>query len=115
VKRWLHLGVVGLVLGALPAATAGVGDDHEVASPEPQAARPLSAMLQRALDRSHAGLHELRMPDGSARMDLDGRFKTAIAVRVGPAGVVTTCVATREEAERFLNGTTPHIAPEADR
>ena len=106
-KRWFRFGALGLMLGAIPVTTAGVAD-------EPESMRPLSATMQRALDRSHAGLEEVRLPDGSAHIHLDGRFMCAIAVRVEPNGtVVKTCVASREEAEKFLNA--KGVEPEAER
>jgi hypothetical protein len=107
-KRGFPFAVVGLALGAIPVTTAGVADERE-------AVRHLSATMQRALDRSHAGLQEVRLPDGSAHIHLDGRFMCAIAVRVEPGGtVVKTCVASREEAERFLYAP-KGVEPEAER
>ena len=46
----------------------------------------LSVQQNNALQTSHQGLYEERMPDGSYRLDLQGRFQSSIHARLDKSG-----------------------------
>lgn len=61
--------------------------------------------LQKMLSRSTTGLREVVRPDGSAGVDLQGRFMSASIARLDANGKVeTTCVEDAEAAAAFLHG-----------
>jgi hypothetical protein len=65
--------------------------------------RDLTQSLQPALSQSSEGLVEVRHPDGSVSVDLQGRFQDAVLAKVNPDGSVEQhCVTTVKEAEAFL-------------
>jgi hypothetical protein len=115
--RLWRIGFVGAIVGSaivfIPASRSGrsIATAGAVRPPAPgpspaqtATASPatLSIAAQRALDRSPAGLVETRLPDGSTSVDLQGRFQIGIAVRVGPHGPETKCIATEQAARRFF-------------
>jgi hypothetical protein len=76
--------------GKLPAAESGSG---------PQPALPA------LLDRSTSGLFEEVRPDGSVKVNLQGRFMSASLARLdGDGSLQTTCAGDPEAAARFLGG-----------
>lgn len=76
-------------------------------------ARVLVESLIGTLDQSDAGLAPAFLPSGARIVNLDGRFEAAALAKIGPDGkVVTECVTTKEEAERFLTDT-PKTTPAA--
>lgn len=78
-------------------------------------ARALIENLIGTLNHSDAGLTPTVLPSGARIVNLDGRFEAAALAKTGPDGkVVTECVTTKDEAERFLTDTpvsTPATTP----
>ena len=78
-------------------------------------ARVLVESLIGTLNQSDAGLTPAVLPSGARIVNLDGRFESAALAKMGPDGkIVTECVTTKEEAERFLTETrktTPAATP----
>lgn len=71
-------------------------------------ARALVDSLIGSLNQSDAGLAPSVLPSGARIVNLDGRFEAAALAKMGPEGtVVTECVTTKEEAERFLTEAPP--------
>lgn len=69
-------------------------------------ARALIDGLIGSLQQTDAGLVPAVLPNGARLVNLDGRFEAAALAKSGADGkVVTECVTTKDEAERFL--TTP--------
>jgi hypothetical protein len=59
----------------------------------------MAAARPTILDRSSDGLEVITRPDGSAYVDLQGRFFTYSVVKVDDAGnVATQCVCARDQA-----------------
>lgn len=74
-------------------------------------ARVLVDSLIGTLNQSDAGLAPTVLPSGARIVNLDGRFEAAALAKIGADGkVVTECVTTKEEAERFLKDT-PEATP----
>ena len=67
-----------------------------------------SAAMANMLSRSSAGLEEIRRPDGSVGVHLQGRFMSASVARLGEDGSVETlCTEDMTVAEEFLNASKP--------
>lgn len=82
------------VLHAAPAHRAFVDPDTgELTSPPPSDGlaprRVLDPRLARALSTSHDGLRQVRFPDGTVKVDLQGRFQSLLRARVGEDGTVS--------------------------
>jgi hypothetical protein len=92
-----------LVIGA--GATGLAGDEKAAA-----------VGLEKMLSRSAEGLEEVRHPDGSVSVHLDGRFMNASVARIGADGKVETlCAESLDEAQEFLDATpSTKTAPETD-
>lgn len=97
-----------------------VGIDSETGDLRPlttEEARALIDSLIGTLNQSDAGLTPTVLPSGARIVNLDGRFEAAALAKIGANGkVVTECVTTKEEAERFLTDTsetTPATTPAA--
>ena len=65
-----------------------VAFDPETGDMIPFKAVPLSAKELRSLNRSHDGLTQLHHPDGSASVDLEGRFQCYATATVNSEGKV---------------------------
>jgi hypothetical protein len=66
--------------------------------------------LSQMLNRSSAGLREIRHADGGVSVDLEGRFQSLSVATIGPEGQLHTgCVASSREWEHFQGtaGTRP--------
>lgn len=74
-------------------------------------ARVLIDTLIGTLNQSDAGLAPTVLPSGARIVNLDGRFEAAALAKIGADGkIVTECVTTKDEAERFL-ADTPETTP----
>ncbi|MCP4571614.1 MAG: hypothetical protein GY838_04620 [bacterium] len=61
--------------------------------------------LQQMLRRDDDGLVEVIHPDGSASIDLEGRFMSASVARIGEDGELETiCTTDSHQAQEFLSG-----------
>jgi len=68
--------------------------------------RELAQQMARMLNRSAAGLQEVRHADGGIAMDLQGRFQSLSVATTDPDGRVRTgCVTNVRELDDFMNGT----------
>ncbi|MGE3179150.1 MAG: hypothetical protein AB7O32_16895 [Vicinamibacterales bacterium] len=104
-----------------PDASQRVGldpDTGELRGLSQDEARALVDSLVGSINQSDAGLVPVQLPNGGRIVSLEGRFEAATLAKVGPDGtVVSECVTTRAEAERFLLGApanteaTPLTAP----
>ena len=104
-KSWKY-GLV-LLLGV-----AACGDDKTEAQPvvsaQEVAIQTMKKSLEPSLSRSTDGLVAVPLANGGKRVDLQGRFQTAVIAKVGPDGkLVTECVDNVEAAESFLRAETP--------
>jgi len=61
-------------------------ETHTYGMPDAAQLSTLSAAEKNALSRSFEGLVQVRHPDGSVSVDLQGRFQEFAVVRVGPDG-----------------------------
>ncbi len=68
------------------------------------AAEKLQALrLGSGASRSSEGLREIMLPDGTVALDLQGRFRSFSVAKLGKDGsIVTGCVTSENDAERFL-------------
>lgn len=94
-----------------------VGMDPETGQLGPATAAQrlvLSAQETRMLSHSSEGLVEVRHPDGSASINLQGRFQEFAVIGTGPDGRPRLqCVSSAAAARRALNGSpAPAPAPE---
>jgi len=99
--------MAGMVVGIDP-------ETGELGMPTPEQVRVISESQHREVDHSAEGLLEVRHPDGSVSVDLQGRFQEYETVRVGPDGKLTfRCVDGAENAKRAVETPAPAApAPE---
>lgn len=64
--------------------------------------------MDRALSRSSAGLVEEIQPDGSVRVNLQGRFQSASVVRLVDGELQKTCTHDAAHAAEFMDGACDH-------
>lgn len=63
----------------------------------------LADSLKNALSTSSEGLTEVRHPDGTVTVDLEGRFQNFSVAKVNPDGTITTeCVSDAKEVDQFF-------------
>ena len=87
------------------AMRVAIDPETGVLGPAPAADKAADADLQRMLRRDSEGLVEIIHPDGSASIDLQGRFMNASLARLGADGEVETiCTTDHDHAEDFLSG-----------
>lgn len=68
-------------------------------------------MLDAALSRSSSGLNEETLPNGTVRLDLQGRFMSASVAHLDANGhLQTTCTEDLGEAKKVLEGSTPQTS-----
>jgi hypothetical protein len=102
---------------AVPGAAAGmlVAIDPETGGLVPPTAdqvRRLTAVERTGLMRTAEGLTEVRLPDGSVMMDLQGRFMEFSLARLDRAGCPHfLCVSDEAELRTFLARRTPMPPP----
>ena len=69
----------------------------------PEEARKLAAGLKQIVNQSTEGLVQVKNPDGSVSMDLEGRFQNVAVARVNTDGSVTqSCVDNPQAAGAFF-------------
>ena len=96
-----------------PAAVAQAGSDGdagqraaETTTPAPLPTREQilsDPFLRNALSRSTEGLERVRRPDGAVKLDLQGRFQSISAARIGADGEVEIgCAETHDSLADFL-------------
>lgn len=65
----------------------------------------LERQMSQMLNRSSAGLREVRHADGGVSVDLEGRFQSlSVATTDSTGAVQTRCVTNGQESRDFLNG-----------
>ncbi len=72
-------------------------DTGEKIPPPPLRLETLSSEMRAALQRSADGLILVRRADGSKYVNLDGRFMSGIAVRVGPGSASSFCTSAPQQ------------------
>ncbi len=74
-----------------------------VASPEQR--KSTDHELEESLSRSADGLYEEFLPDGTVKVNLQGRFQSASVAVIGADGTLhTTCVENHDGAQNVLHG-----------
>ena len=97
-------GTAGMVVGIDP-------ETGELGMPTPEQLRALSDSPLPEVDHSAAGLLEVRHPDGSVSVNLQGRFQEYATVRIGPNGkLIFRCVDGEENAKHAVEGSSPASA-----
>ena len=97
------------------AMRASIDPETGMLSVNPTRVESSSKMLETALSRSSDGLVQETMPNGTVRMNLQGRFMSASVARLDAQGHVhTTCTEDLDQAQRVLHGTTPLASPKAE-
>jgi len=105
-NSWQPRQVVGGLRVAIDAETGG-----KIPAP-PLRLETLSPELQAALRRSADGLVVVRRPDGSKYVNLEGRFMSGIAVRVGPGAVRSDCTSPPHPSQTPQPQASPSMRPE---
>jgi hypothetical protein len=85
-------GRAGMVVGIDPAS-------GELGPPTAEQLRTIQAASDPSLDHSTQGLQVISLPDGSQRVNLEGRFRAYSVVTIGPDGLAhLDCVEDRASA-----------------
>jgi hypothetical protein len=80
--------------------------------PTPEEARQMGELMRQMTSRSTEGLEQVRHPDGSVSVDLQGRFRhVAIGARTAGGPLVFDCVTDAEQAARLQAGDGAAVAP----
>ena len=79
--------------------------------PSPEEQKVLDAELEEMLSRSTDGLQRQVLPDGTVRVNLQGRFQSASIATIDAQGHVhTSCVDHAPAAQALADGTAPACA-----
>jgi hypothetical protein len=96
------------------AMRASIDPETGMLSVNPTPPEP-SKMLETALSRSSEGLVRETMPNGTVRLNLQGRFMNASVAHLDAQGhVQTSCTEDLDQAECFLEGTSPQASRKAE-
>ena len=97
------------------AMRASIDPETGMLSVNPTHFESSSKMLETALSRSSDGLVQETMPNGTVRMNLQGRFMSASMARLDAQGHVhTSCTEDLDQAERVLHEKTPLASQKAE-
>lgn len=89
----------------LEAARVAIDPETGELGPAPAGEKVADEQLRQMLRRDSEGLTEVVHPDGSASIDLQGRFMNASLARLGADGEVeTVCTTDHDHAADFLAG-----------
>ena len=77
----------------------------EMSTPSPEQHKAMEHELQEMLSRSDAGLYEEVLPDGTVKVNLQGRFQNAsIAVIDADGNLHTSCAENHDGAQAARHG-----------